>query len=541
MLIVVIIGIVLLMLNVCACGAVIYQKHRVRQREDNLRRRIKRLSDAGMIRNDQSNNEAGAASTASGMPRYCVGASGNDNDNGGRICNNDSVDESCDEDEAGSEAADSIEAAGQHDHHHNHHLAHLRTSDTYLIAHGDPLGPHHHQQPQPLSNALALAGSGLHNGHGLAYPVKSALRQHPRMIDVNQDKDYLVAQRVSACNNNHDSNTSSLARDMRYSRSMGNNLDSVHMNASGAASRSIAALDILPRSTLADNSTVIFNQTPQCVGMTSAMPGGQQPRRPVLPRDASQVPSSALCLHSLRNRWAGNDSTTTGSSASGSRPPSPIIEVIPVSEYETMYGSLQHHHQHSPIYSPQYAPASLQHQPQQPRQPLQHQPVYNSSSSSGGGCAPPGVVYPVYNTSRMSSTLPMSSSSAAAASVGMTTGLRHFDYAPRGNFTAKPLRLPPPTSAQPAGNGGGYWGTLQHMPPSSMPALAAVASQPSSSSSQSSGMLLQQPSQRLQLQQKQPPNLQLPYASRQPAAAGAPLPMSLSTTSAAMPTAQGQS
>ena len=119
MLIVVIIGIVLLMLNVCACGAVIYQKHRVRQREDNLRRRIKRLSDAGMIRNDQSNNEAGAASTASGMPRYCVGASGNDNDNGGRICNNDSVDESCDEDEAGSEAADSIEAAGQHDHHHN--------------------------------------------------------------------------------------------------------------------------------------------------------------------------------------------------------------------------------------------------------------------------------------------------------------------------------------------------------------------------------------------------------------------------------------
>ena len=42
-LIVVIIGIVLLMLNMCACGAVIYQKRRVRQREDNLRRQIKRL------------------------------------------------------------------------------------------------------------------------------------------------------------------------------------------------------------------------------------------------------------------------------------------------------------------------------------------------------------------------------------------------------------------------------------------------------------------------------------------------------------------
>ena len=55
-LIVVSIGIVLLLLNVCACGAVIYQKHRVRQREDNLRRRIKRLSDAGMIRGQDTND-----------------------------------------------------------------------------------------------------------------------------------------------------------------------------------------------------------------------------------------------------------------------------------------------------------------------------------------------------------------------------------------------------------------------------------------------------------------------------------------------------
>ena len=55
-LIVVSIGIVLLLLNVCACGAVIYQKHRVREREDNLRRRIKRLSDAGMIRGQDTND-----------------------------------------------------------------------------------------------------------------------------------------------------------------------------------------------------------------------------------------------------------------------------------------------------------------------------------------------------------------------------------------------------------------------------------------------------------------------------------------------------
>ena len=505
MLIVVIIGIVLLMLNVCACGAVIYQKHRVRQREDNLQRRIKRLSDAGMIRaGNGSGQDQAANSNEPSQPRgYCVGA-GNDNGNG-VVCNNDSGEESGEDDEA-----DSVDSVAE-EHHHNHHLAHLRTmSDMYVIAHGD-----HHQLPVPGG-----VGGGSHGLHG-AYPVKSALRQQPRMIDV-QDQDYLVAQRVSATCNNH-SNTSSLARDMRYSRSMGNNLDSmVHMNGGNGcntASRSIAALDVLPRS-VAD-TTVIFNEhhrqkqtLPQCVGMT-------QPRRPpVLPRDVSQVPSSALCLHSLRSRLAGNGSTTTGSSASGSRPPSPIIEVIPVSEYETMYGSLQHHHQHSPIYSPQYAPAS---QKQQQLQPLQ-QPVYNSS---GGGCGAPGVVYPVYNTSRMSSTLPMSSSVVAAAAGGTTTGLRHFDYAPRGNFTAKPLR-PPPTSAQTA-SASSYWGTLQHQRPTSQAASAVAAS--SMPSSSSSGMLLQ-PS-RLQLQQ--PPNLQPSFGSRQPAA-GAP---TSSTASVMMPKAQG--
>ena len=62
-LIVVIIGVVLLLLNVCACAAVIYQKHRVRQREDNLQRRIKRLSDAGLVMRPSNNDQT--ASTVS--------------------------------------------------------------------------------------------------------------------------------------------------------------------------------------------------------------------------------------------------------------------------------------------------------------------------------------------------------------------------------------------------------------------------------------------------------------------------------------------
>ena len=50
--VVVIVGLVLLLLNLCFCIGVVYQKHRVRQREHNLRMRIKRLSDVGMISNN---------------------------------------------------------------------------------------------------------------------------------------------------------------------------------------------------------------------------------------------------------------------------------------------------------------------------------------------------------------------------------------------------------------------------------------------------------------------------------------------------------
>ena len=120
----------------------------------------------------------------------------------------------------------------------------------------------------------------------------------------------------------------------RYSRSMGNNLDLAASIASNAASRSIAALDVLPRS---DPSVIL-----------------QQSRR---------LPAVSLC-HRLRN-----GSTTT---SEGSRPPSPIIEVIPVSEYETMYGqSLNQNH-----------PAHI----------TQYSPVYGQNHH------PPGVVYPIYNT-----------------------------------------------------------------------------------------------------------------------------------------------
>ena len=77
-LIVVIIGIVLLMLNMCACGAVIYQKRRVRQREDNLRRQIKRNQNSGIIPSSNTDEDQPGG--------FCVAR--NENSNG--VCNNDS-------------------------------------------------------------------------------------------------------------------------------------------------------------------------------------------------------------------------------------------------------------------------------------------------------------------------------------------------------------------------------------------------------------------------------------------------------------------
>ena len=95
MLIVVIIGAILILLNVCFLVAIMYQKRRVRQREDNLRRRIKRFSDAGMIHTDSgpTSNEMASASAAS---KYCVS-------NDQPVCNHDDS-EASDED-AASEAA----------------------------------------------------------------------------------------------------------------------------------------------------------------------------------------------------------------------------------------------------------------------------------------------------------------------------------------------------------------------------------------------------------------------------------------------------
>ena len=198
------------------------------------------------------------------------------------------------------------------------------------------------------------------------------------------------------------SNTSSLTRDPRYSRSMGNNLDSLHVNPN-SNSRSIAALDVLPR------QNVIYNQEP--------------PKRTILPH----IEPPSLC-HSLR-RFANG--STTGSSASGSRPPSPIIEVIPVSEYEHLYGGISY---------PKY-------------------PAVPPSNMSN-------VVYPIYNRTSMSSTLPPMSASTPA-SAASTSGPRHIDYAPRGNFAAsKPLRPLQPLQQPSPNTSVSYWksGTLQHQP-----------------------------------------------------------------------------
>ena len=263
---VVIIGIVLLMLNVCWCGSVIYQKNRVREREDNLRRRIKRLSDAGMIHGNGGGQAPGSnEANNAGASKYCVS-------NDQPVCNHDDS-EASEDDEAGNGGS---ETSGVNE-----------DNKVYVIS------THHHLP--------------------YAQPVKSALRHHP-LMNVSYD-------------DNSVSNTSSLARDLRWSRSMGNNLDIYghggqpqpalhHLPSSHVAnSRSIAALDVLPR----NNALQPHNQSTQPVIVNEAPPPN---RRTMLPQVLE--PPSMLC-HSLR-RFANG--STTGSSASGSRPPSPIIGCI---------------------------------------------------------------------------------------------------------------------------------------------------------------------------------------------------------------------
>ena len=79
--VVIVIGIILLSLNVCACVGVIYQKTRVRQREDNLRRHIHRLSDAGVIHSAQVLAEDEEGAPGSGGGPYCISSSDNFNQN----------------------------------------------------------------------------------------------------------------------------------------------------------------------------------------------------------------------------------------------------------------------------------------------------------------------------------------------------------------------------------------------------------------------------------------------------------------------------
>ena len=81
--VVIVIGIILLSLNVCACVGVVYQKTRVRQREDNLRRHIHRLSDAGVIHSAQilAEDEGTDGIPGSSGGPYCISSSDNFNQN----------------------------------------------------------------------------------------------------------------------------------------------------------------------------------------------------------------------------------------------------------------------------------------------------------------------------------------------------------------------------------------------------------------------------------------------------------------------------
>ena len=436
------IGIVLLLLNVCACGAVIYQKHRVRQREDNLRRRIKRLSDAGMI----SRSGGQDSSNDYEPPRYC-GISSNDNGSGTVVgaCN--------DRDAAAEDTEDEDE-----DHNNTVEVERIEADSSgqgrvYVIA-DHHLG--HHHVPPPPPHPHPQGNSFLHHGSGL----KSALRSQPtlsqqqqhhqpsaiqsQVYDVSFDDDYLhLTTTTQQPLNSQDSS--------RCSRSMGNNLDSVHINGTSAASRSIAALDVLPRGPLIYNEQAANNS-----GSSTTVQPQQQPRRTLLPKVMPDLPG--VC-HSLRSHFASHGSTTASSASGSSRPPSPIIEVIPVSQYESLYGG----HRMSSTRALMPPPPSAAPNHSEPAVKFQR-------SNNNGNSAGTGVVYPIYNHS----TLPMVSRSNTGFDYGgprpRGAGPELFDHPAGGGGTLR-LGQPTPGGPRPYSQHGPHprqlhWGTLPHHQPS---------------------------------------------------------------------------
>ena len=439
------IGIVLLLLNVCACGAVIYQKHRVRQREDNLRRRIKRLSDAGMI----SRSGGQDSSNDYEPPRYC-GISSNDNGSGTVVgaCN--------DRDAAAEDTEDEDE-----DHNNVVEVERIEADSSgqgrvYVIA-DHHLG-HHHVPPPPPHPHPPQGNSFLHHGSGL----KSALRSQPtlsqqqqhhqpsaiqsQVYDVSFDDDYLHLTTTTTQQplNSQDSS--------RCSRSMGNNLDSVHINGTSAASRSIAALDVLPRGPLIYNEQAANNSG----SSTTTVQPQQQPRRTLLPKVMPDLPG--VC-HSLRSHFASHGSTTASSASGSSRPPSPIIEVIPVSQYESLYGG--HRMSSTRALMPPSSAA-----PNHSEVAVKFQRSNNNGNSAGTG-----VVYPIYNHS----TLPMVSRSNTGFDYGgprpRGAGPELFDHPAGGGGGTLRVGQPTPGGPRPYSQHGPHppqlhWGTLPHHQPS---------------------------------------------------------------------------
>ena len=57
--IIVIIGLIFLLFNLLACAGVYYQKQKVKRRELNLERRIKRMSDAGFVMDESASHQSG--------------------------------------------------------------------------------------------------------------------------------------------------------------------------------------------------------------------------------------------------------------------------------------------------------------------------------------------------------------------------------------------------------------------------------------------------------------------------------------------------
>ena len=499
--VVIIIGIILLSLNLCACVGVIYQKSRVRQREDTLRRHIHRLSDAGVIHSASVLGEEDGLENVpgSGGGPYCISSTDNFNQNTyapdplkNNACTSSDPEDISESEDEERLTDDELFMMKQH---------HLNTQKNGIVSRSIQQNLHHHQpitNQQKVGSLKSALRKPTKSSEMLfqSLPDRSELHRHSKSIPnfdqhdlMNRDREGMpdnypntetymrgtyynypshpeqshynvprsmfsntprppILQHQHSLQYNSPQNQQQQPFQPHYQQpspyiisSSSNHDTSFSSNRTSLFGGSVnSSSSVLPNETQRSKSTVATNVPPvtrnQEMKMyypsSNAMSGHfsdsvvdgsisirQQQNRPKLlglPKVLPDLPGACHNLASTAKRKVIHDSGDGDNDSD--RIPSPIIEVIPMSEYEPMYpsshriqtsstcatsGSLQRPiasgNNTNQMKNDNYVVISQSFPTNQPRPSILLNPRYHVPSNEFRQPLYSGAVYPIYQTS----------------------------------------------------------------------------------------------------------------------------------------------